>query len=168
MRSNPEHLFSKDYECNAQMFNETPFLMSLNYRSTIFLIIFRNFAKFQHRLDSPQVEQDLISCMKILVHELPHELLNDLRLRIFGNQKILGKYQVWVRPQPSDQSPFQKYIFATSSQKLGKKRYQGFLILSNFALYFCFLKCNLLKIVDTVNALDADPRYSTSYLTKRD
>ena len=31
-----------------------------------------------------------------LVYELPHELPNDLRLRILGNKEILGKSQIWV------------------------------------------------------------------------
>ena len=35
-------------------------------------------------------------------------------------------------------------------------------------LMFLLSQIYLRKIVDTVNALDADPRYSTLYLTKRD
>ena len=31
-----------------------------------------------------------------MVYELPHELLNDLRLRILGNKEILGKCEVWA------------------------------------------------------------------------
>ena len=31
-----------------------------------------------------------------MVYELPHELPNDLRLRILGNKVILGKSQYWV------------------------------------------------------------------------
>ena len=28
---------------------------------------------------------------------MPHELPNDLRLRIIGNKEILGKSQIWVK-----------------------------------------------------------------------
>ena len=31
-----------------------------------------------------------------LVYELPHELPNDLRLRILGNKDISENYQIWV------------------------------------------------------------------------
>ena len=31
-----------------------------------------------------------------LVYELPHELPNDLRLRILGNKEISENYQIWV------------------------------------------------------------------------
>ena len=50
-----------------------------------------------------------------LVHELPHELPNNLRLRILGNQKISEKYQIWVDTQPSVQSPCKNLNFANSS-----------------------------------------------------
>ena len=41
--------------------------------------------------DSPQVRKHLISSVTNLVHEWPHELLNDLRLRIIGNWEILER-----------------------------------------------------------------------------
>ena len=31
-----------------------------------------------------------------LVYELPHELPNDIRLRILGNKEISKNYQIWV------------------------------------------------------------------------
>ena len=31
-----------------------------------------------------------------LVYELPHELPNNLRLRILGNKEISKNYQIWV------------------------------------------------------------------------
>ena len=73
-----------------------------------------------------------------LVYELPHELLNDLRLRILGNKEILEKSQIWVELYPSAQSPFQKLNFDNSSHKTRKSRYQTFLLLSSFTgfLYF--------------------------------
>ena len=38
----------------------------------------------------------MISSIANLVYELPHELPNDLRLRILRNKEILGKSQIWV------------------------------------------------------------------------
>ena len=38
----------------------------------------------------------MISSIENLVYELPHELPNDLRLRILGNKEILGKSQILV------------------------------------------------------------------------
>ena len=37
-----------------------------------------------------------MSSVANLVYELPHELPNDLRLRILGNKEILGKSQILV------------------------------------------------------------------------
>ena len=65
----------------------------LSQSATIMDIIFRNFATFQKSLDSPQVKQRLISSIKSIVYELPHQLPNDLRLRILSNQEISGKLQ---------------------------------------------------------------------------
>ena len=44
----------------------------------------------------------MISSITNLIHELPHELPNDLRLRTLGNWKISGKCQIRVEMQPSD------------------------------------------------------------------
>ena len=41
--------------------------------------------------ESPQAKWYLISSITNLVHELPYELPNDLRLRILGNKEILRK-----------------------------------------------------------------------------
>ena len=40
---------------------------------------------------SPQVKRWAIITYKHGIYELPHELPNDLTLRILGNQEILGK-----------------------------------------------------------------------------
>ena len=40
---------------------------------------------------SPQVKQSAIVSNKQGVYELPHELPNDLRLRLIGNMKKSGK-----------------------------------------------------------------------------
>ena len=52
-----------------------------------------------------------------MAHELPHELPNNLRLRIFGNYKILEKCQMWVETQPNTQSPFQTPPNADNSRQ---------------------------------------------------
>ena len=48
-----------------------------------------NFLIIWYKLESPQVKQNSISSITNLVHALPHELLNNLRLRILANLKIL-------------------------------------------------------------------------------
>ena len=48
---------------------------------------------------------------------MPHELPNDLRLGILGNEEILRKSQICVKKSPSAQSPSQKLNFDNSSQK---------------------------------------------------
>ena len=87
-----------------------------------------------------------------MLHELPYELPQDVRLRILGNMEILGKSQLWVEKQPSSQFNFQKLKFRNSSQKTRKGRYQTLLFLSRFTGFLYFVpnnfeimnsKCNL-------------------------
>ena len=40
---------------------------------------------------SPQVKRSVIISYKYGIYKLPHELPNNLRLRILGNQEISGK-----------------------------------------------------------------------------
>ena len=89
----------------------------------------------------------MLSSIANLVHKLPHELPNNLRLRIFGNKEILGKSQIWVETSPSAQSPFQKLNFGNSSQKTLKSRYQTFLSLSSFPGFLYFVPVILSEIV---------------------
>ena len=93
----------------------------------------------------------MISSISNLVYELPHELPNDLRLRILGNKEILGKSQICVETEPSTQSPFQKLDFGNSSQKTRKIRYQTFLFLSGFTGFLYFVPNILPRIVDKVS-----------------
>lgn len=46
------------------------------------------------------------------------------------------------------QFPLQKLIFGDIDQNLHQRRYQSFLVLSNFAWFSCFLPNVLLLIVD--------------------
>ena len=66
-----------------------------------------------------------------LVYELPHELPNDIGLRILGNKETLGQSQTWVQIQPCAQFPPQKPYFGNNSQKIRKSRYQTLIALSN-------------------------------------
>ena len=45
---------------------------------------------------SPQVKRRLIISNEYGIYELPHELPNDLRLRILGNQGISRKSQNFI------------------------------------------------------------------------
>ena len=99
------------------------------------MITFWHFLIILLRSESPQVKRCLISSITNLVHELPHELLNELRLRILGNQEILEKYQMWVETQPSAQFFFQTLNVDNSCQETCKIRYYIFEVLSNFTVF---------------------------------
>ena len=58
---------------------------------TIMEIIFWEFLMFYQNFLSPQVKQSLIISNKQDVYDLPHNLLNDLRLRILGNKEKSGE-----------------------------------------------------------------------------
>ena len=60
---------------------------------TIMEILFWDFLLFYQIFLSPKVKQSMIISNKQGVYELPHELPNDLRLRILGNKEKLGKSQ---------------------------------------------------------------------------
>ena len=54
-------------------------------RTTTMFIIFSDFLMVEQIFLSPQVKRRLIISNKYGMFELPHELPNDLRLRILGN-----------------------------------------------------------------------------------
>ena len=58
---------------------------------TIIFIIFWDHLIFYQIFLSSQVTRCVIITYKNGIYEVPHELPNDLRLRILGNYKILGK-----------------------------------------------------------------------------
>ena len=72
--------------------------------------------------DSPQVKLDLTSNIIGFVYELPHELPNDLRLRILGDKKISRKSKNLVGTRLNAQSLVQRQIFGNSGQKLSQSR----------------------------------------------
>ena len=119
-------------------------------RSAILVIIFWHFLIIQLTSESAQVKRYLISAVTNLVHKLPHELPNDLRLTILGNQEILEKCQMWVQTQPNAQSSFQKLNVDNSCQKTRKIRYYIFETLPNFIVSLHFL-LNILSRIVVVN-----------------
>ena len=50
------------------------------------------------------------------IHELPHELPNDLRLRILGKKEISGESQNFVELYPSTQSSSKNKKFINISK----------------------------------------------------
>ena len=56
-------------------------------------MIFWDFLMFYQFFLSPQVKRSVIISNKHGVHELPHELPDNLKLRISGNKENLGKSQ---------------------------------------------------------------------------
>ena len=79
-----------------------------------------------------------------------HELPIVLRLKILGNNKILGKSQIWVETYPCAHSPFKKLNFSNSSPKLHKNRYQTFLDLFSFTGFLYLVPNFLSRIIDTI------------------
>ena len=80
-----------------------------------------------------------VSSISNLVYDLPHQLPNDVRLRILGNKEILGKSQIWVETKSSIKSPFQILNFGNSNQKTRKSRYQTFFFLPSFTAFPYFV-----------------------------
>ena len=75
----------------------------MNLRPTTLVIIFGNFLIFYQIFLSPQVKRIVIISNKHGIYELPQELPNDLRLRIFAagrafmptqEKKDLGSYEI--------------------------------------------------------------------------
>ena len=94
--------------------------------------------------DSPQVKGNLISSITILVYELPHELPNDLRLKILRVQEILEKKIKIGWRQNLMPVAFKKFDFGNNSQNSRKNRYQTFLFLFNFT-GFPYFAANILS-----------------------
>ena len=63
---------------------------------TILVIIFSDFLMFYQMFLSLQVKRIVIISNEHGIYELPHELPNDLRLRIVGNYKILKRSQIFI------------------------------------------------------------------------
>ena len=69
---------------------------------------------------SPQVKRIVIISNKHGIYKLPHELPNDLRVRILGNQEKLRRSQIFIELWPSVQSSSQNENFVNTSEKMFK------------------------------------------------
>lgn len=67
-------------------------------------IIFLQCTVFLCTFNLPEVKQKLMSSIINHVYELPHKFLNDLRLRILGNEEMKRKSQDLVETQAIVQS----------------------------------------------------------------
>ena len=106
--------------------------MRLSCLATISFIIFWQFLIFCQIFLSPQVKRWPIITYKHCIYELPHGLLNVLRLRILRNEEILGKYPNPIEWYPSAQSPRQNETFVNTSRKLLKNRNDTFPVMRYF------------------------------------
>ena len=56
------------------------------------------------------------------MYDLPHELPNDLRLKILGNQEVSEKFLNFIESQPRVQSPCKNEYFVNTSKKTLEKQ----------------------------------------------
>ena len=85
--------------------------------ATVMLIILWDAFKFGQISLSPQVKWSLIIGKKHGIYELPCELPNELRHRIFRNQEISRKFQNVIELCPSAQSSSQNENLVTTRKK---------------------------------------------------
>ena len=83
-------------------------------------MIFWDFLMFYQFFLSPQVKRSVIISNKHGVHELPHELPDNLKLRISGNKENLGKSQNLLELQTSAKTISQNEIFFNASKNSRK------------------------------------------------
>ena len=107
------------------------------------------------------MRRTLISTIKSLVYELTPEMSNDLRLKILGNWELLEKSPN-LAGDSIDQSPFSKFKFGSSSQKVRKSRYQSFFSPVHFCWTCskCFVRGCLNKQVFSHNLAQSLPNFN--------
>ena len=101
--------------------------------------MFWDFLMAEQILLSPQVKRS-----RIISNGLP----NDLRLRIFGNQKISGNSQNFIKLLPSAQSSSRNKNFVSASKNVLKNRNWTFLVVCYFRWRLEFLSNILWMTVD--------------------
>ena len=89
---------------------------------TINFIIFWDVLMFYQICLSPQVKRWAMMTYKDGIDELPHELRNDLSLRILGNSEVSGKCLNLIELLRSAQSPCWNESFVNTSKKLLKNK----------------------------------------------
>ena len=72
---------------------------------------------------SLQVKRIVVISNKLVYSWLTHELPNDLRLRVLGNQEISGKSQNFIELLPSAQSPSKNENFKNRNLTFPVVRY---------------------------------------------
>ena len=77
---------------------------------------------FYKNFVSPQVKQCAIITNEHGIYELPHELPNDLRLRILQNQERSGNFLKLIEPEPIAQSSFQNKFLLLLGKTLEKQK----------------------------------------------
>ena len=87
---------------------------------------------------------------KNVLYNLPHSILNDLRLRMLENEEALDKFQNWVEIEPIVWSSFQRQNFCISDQKINRSSFEKFLPLSNSSWFFYFLLNILCRITEFI------------------
>ena len=92
---------------------------------------------------SPQVKRS-----RIISNGLP----NDLRLRIFGNQKISGNSQNFIKLLPSAQSSSRNKNFVSASKNVLKNRNWTFLVVCYFRWRLELLSNILWMTVDSLKS----------------
>ena len=83
--------FNNKFEARDQHEERNTVLMYFRVWNEISFIMFSDFLMFYQIFLSPQVKRWAIITYKHGIYELCHELLNDWRLRILGNQEMSGK-----------------------------------------------------------------------------
>ena len=68
------------------------------------------------------MKRSVIISNKHGIHELPHELPNDLTLTILGNQETSGKFKKFIKLQPSAQSSSKNENFVDKKKKSEKQK----------------------------------------------
>ena len=126
-------------------------LYYIEKNATILAIIFWDFLMFYQIFVSAQVKWIVIISNKHGIYELPHELPNDLRLRILGNQEILRTSQIFTELQPSAQSSYQNENFVNTSKKLFKNWNWTFPVVCYFTLTLKLVSYILARIEGKVS-----------------
>ena len=80
------------------------------------IIIISDFLMFYQIFLSPQVKGCTIISNKHGIYKLPHELANESRLKMSGNQKMSGKSQNFIELQPGAQFSSQNERFVNTSK----------------------------------------------------
>ena len=114
---------------------------------TISGIIFVPFTVFPCKVNSPQVKRSLKSTITNFVYEVPRELRNSLRIRIFGNQERKRKSQNQWRHRLVSILPSKNQFLAIAVKTYAKANIKVFWSFPILLEFFTFGKSFLSLIV---------------------